>query len=56
MIVLALASFTPIQYFGIFMCVSLTVAMLATIFVLPVVMIVSVKIRDAILAKLGKKN
>lgn len=56
MIVLALASFTPIQYFGIFMCVSLTVAMLATVFVLPVVMIVSVKIRDAVLAKFGKKN
>ncbi len=56
MIVLALASFTPIQYFGIFMCVSLTVAMLATIFVLPVVMIVVVKIRDAVIKVFSKKK
>lgn len=45
------ASFTPIKYFGLFMSVALTVAMLATLFVLPVVMIVSNKIKDYILRK-----
>ena len=45
MCMLILASFTPIKYFGLFMAVALTVAMLATLFVLPVVMIVSNKIK-----------
>ncbi len=56
MLMLILASFTPIRYFGLFMSVSLSVAMLATIFVLPVVMIVSVKIRDGICEKLRKRD
>ena len=45
------ASFSPIRYFGLFMSVALTVAMLATLFVLPVVMIVSNKIKDRIIKK-----
>ena len=45
------ASFTPIKYFGLFMSVALTVAMLATLFVLPVVMIVSNKLKDYIYRK-----
>lgn len=54
MSILLFGSYTPIQYFGLFMCVSLTVAMLATLFVLPVVMIVSVKIRDWMMHKIKK--
>lgn len=49
MCVLMFGSFTPIKYFGLFMAVALTIAMLATLFVLPVVMIVSNKIKDTIL-------
>ena len=49
MCVLMFGSFTPIKYFGLFMAVALTIAMLATLFVLPVVMIVSNKIKDLIL-------
>ncbi len=45
MCMLLFASFTPIMYFGLFMSVSLTIAMLATLFVLPVVMIVSNKVK-----------
>lgn len=46
MCMLLFASFTPIMYFGLFMSVSLTIAMLATLFVLPVVMIVSNKVKN----------
>lgn len=51
MCVLMFGSFTPIKYFGLFMAVALTIAMLATLFVLPVVMIVSNKIKDLISRK-----
>ena len=51
MCMLIFASFTPIKYFGLFMSVALTVAMLATLFILPVVMIVSNKIKDCILKR-----
>ena len=51
MCVLIFGSFTPIKYFGLFMSVALTIAMLATLFVLPVVMIVSNKIKNAVLRK-----
>ena len=53
MCVLLFGSFTPIKYFGLFMAVALTVAMLATLFVLPVVMIVSNKIKEAVLRRKG---
>lgn len=46
MCMLMFASFTPIKYFGLFMSVSLTIAMLATLFILPVVMIVSNKVKQ----------
>lgn len=39
LMMLAFASYTPIRYFGIMMCVSLTAAMLATLFILPPVVI-----------------
>ena len=45
MIMLLFASYTPIQYFGIMMCVSLTAAMLATLFIMPPVMILGDRIR-----------
>lgn len=48
MAILLLASYTPIKYFGLFMCISLSIAMLATLFILPTVMILFVKIRDYI--------
>ena len=51
MCVLIFGSFTPIKYFGLFMAVALTIAMLATLFVLPVVMIVSNKIKNMFLKK-----
>lgn len=51
MCVLIFGSFTPIKYFGLFMAVALTIAMLATLFVLPVVMIVSNKIKNIVLKK-----
>lgn len=44
MIALIFASFTPIKYFGLFMTVALTIAMLATLFVLPSVMVMCSKI------------
>ena len=56
MCMLILASFTPIKYFGLFMAVALTVAMLATLFVLPVVMIVSNKIKKYFCSKLGETS
>ena len=51
MCMLLFASFGPIKYFGLFMSVALTIAMLATLFILPVVMIVSNKIKDYIFKK-----
>lgn len=54
MSMLIMASFTPIKYFGLFMVVALTIAMLATLFVLPVVMIVSNKIKNIFCNKTGK--
>ena len=39
MCILLFGSFTPIRYFGLFMAVALTVAMLATLFILPVVIL-----------------
>ena len=45
MCVLVFGSFTPIKYFGLFMAVALTIAMLATLFVLPSVMIIANKIK-----------
>ena len=48
MIALIFASFTPIKYFGLFMTVALSVAMLATLFVLPSVMIMCSKIWERI--------
>ena len=48
MIALIFASFTPIKYFGLFMTVALSVAMLATLFVLPSVMVMCSKIWERI--------
>ena len=45
LIMLLFASYTPIRYFGILMCVALTAAMLATLCVLPPVLIAADKIR-----------
>ncbi len=52
MCVLLFGSFTPIKYFGLFMSVALSVAMLATLFVLPVVMIVSNKLKDIFIRRI----
>lgn len=46
MCVLIFGSFTPIKYFGLFMAVALTVAMLASLFILPSVMIAANKIKS----------
>ena len=46
LIVLLFASYVPIQHFGLLMIVSLTVSMLATLFVLPVVMLLSNRVKD----------
>lgn len=54
MIALTFASFTPIRYFGLFMSVALTVAMLATLFILPSVMVATCRLKDAICKKMGK--
>ena len=51
MIMLLFASYTPIQYFGIMMCVSLTAAMLATLFIMPPVMILGDRIRALVRRK-----
>ena len=40
MCILLFGSFTPIRYFGLFMAVALTTAMLATLFILPVVILI----------------
>ena len=46
LIMLLFASYTPIKYFGVLMCVALTAAMLATLCVLPPVLIAADKIRS----------
>lgn len=51
MCVLIFGSFTPIKYFGLFMAVALTTAMLATLFVLPTVMLIANKIMNKIIGK-----
>ncbi len=45
LIMLLFASYTPIQYFGVLMCVALTAAMLATLCILPPVMVATDKIK-----------
>ena len=45
LMMLLFASFTPIKYFGILMCVSLTTAMIATLFLLPAMLILEDKIK-----------
>ena len=51
MCVLIFGSFTPIKYFGLFMAIALTTAMLATLFVLPAVMLMSNKIKTIIIKR-----
>ena len=46
LIMLLFASYTPIKYFGVLMCVALTAAMLATLCVLPPVLIAADKLRS----------
>ena len=46
LIVLLFASYVPIQHFGLLMIVSLTVSMLATLFVLPAIMLLSNRIKS----------
>ena len=48
LIVLVFASYTPIRYYGMLMVVSLTVAMLSTLFILPVVMLLSGRLKERI--------
>lgn len=52
LIVLVFASYTPIQYYGMLMVVSLTIAMLSTLFILPVVMLLSNRIKNRIFKKI----
>lgn len=52
LIVLVFASYTPIQYYGMLMVVSLTIAMLSTLFILPVVMLISNRIKNRIFKKI----
>ena len=54
LIMLLFASYTPIQYFGILMCVALTAAMLATLCVLPPVIIAADKLKGLILKRKAK--
>lgn len=51
LIMLVFASFRPIKYFGIMMCVALTAAMLATLLTLPPVIILCDTIKQAITKK-----
>lgn len=51
MVMLCFGSFRPIKYFGILMCVALTAAMLATLFILPPVIIAFSKLKSFILRK-----
>ena len=48
MCILLFGSFTPIRYFGLFMAVALTVAMLATLFILPTMIMLTNKIINVI--------
>lgn len=52
LMMLLFASFTPIRYFGILMCVSLTSAMIATLFLLPALLILEDKIKHLFKKKL----
>ena len=47
--VLLFATYTPIQYYGMLMVVSLTVAMLSTLFILPVVLLLTNRIKRKIM-------
>ena len=51
LIMLLFASYTPIQYFGVLMCVALSAAMLATLCVLPPFIIAADKIRTLVKRK-----
>ena len=48
LMVLLFASYTPIQYYGMLMVVSLTIAMLSTLFILPVVLLLTNRIKYAL--------
>ncbi len=54
LIMLVFASFRPIKYFGIMMCVALSAAMLATLLTLPPVIILFDKIKEWIIRKIRK--
>ena len=49
LIVLVFASYTPIRYYGMLMVVSLSVAMLSTLFILPVVLLLCARLKNRIL-------
>ena len=51
LMVLLFASYTPIQYYGMLMVVSLTIAMLSTLFILPVVLLLTNRIKYAIIKR-----
>lgn len=55
LIMLTFASYTPIRYFGILMCIALTAAMIATLMILPPVLIAIDKIWSAIKKSIKKK-
>ena len=48
LIVLIFASYMAIRYYGMLMVFSLTVAMLSTLFILPVVMLLSGRLKERI--------
>lgn len=54
LIMLVFASFRPIKYFGIMMCVALSAAMLATLLTLPPVIILFDKVKEWIIGKIRK--
>ena len=56
LLMLLFASFNPIKYFGILMCLALTVAMLSTLLVLPSFLILFNKIKNIIDNKTINKN
>lgn len=51
LIMLLFASFNPIKYFGALMCLALTAAMLATLFILPSWLIMFHKIKEKVFSK-----
>lgn len=55
LIVLVFATYTPIQYYGMLMVVSLTVAMLSTLFILPVVLLLCDRLKQRVLRLMKKK-